>query len=83
MDMIFNGIGLVGMVAVLVAYFQIQRGAWLPTELAYPMANLLGSLCIIVSLFQHWNLASFLLNTIWVGISLHAIFRTLRKKNHA
>ena len=67
---IHNIVGLVGVVGIVGAYFLSQIGRWSNMSVAYLSTNLVSSILIMVSLFFHWNLASFIIEVFWAGISL-------------
>ena len=56
---IYNLIGGIGAAIVIVAYFATQRGRLSADDWRFPLANLLGALLIVISLFADWNLPSF------------------------
>lgn len=79
-DILFNAVGFLGAIIVLVAYFMLEKGRLKSYDFAYPVLNGIGSLLIIISLMNNWNLASFLVNSAWVVISIYGIIR-IRKKS--
>lgn len=75
METIAVAIGLVGAAIVLLAYFMLAAGRLKSDGYLYPLCNLLGSAGILISLGWQWNLASFIINTAWVVISLVGMAR--------
>ena len=72
--------GLVGVVALIGAYFANQQD-WLPSDdWRYPFANLVGAALILVSLFAEWNLPSAVIEGFWIAISLLGLTRRLRRR---
>ena len=70
--------GFVGVVMVLVAYFANQQ-RWLSSEdWRFPFANFLGSLLLLVSLYQDWNLPSAVINFVWAAISVQGLVKCWR-----
>jgi hypothetical protein len=70
---LFRVIGLVGVAAILAAYFANQR-RWLSSEdWRFPAVNLVGSLLIVVSLFSEWNLPSVVVELCWIAISVYGL----------
>jgi hypothetical protein len=73
----FTSVGLVGVTIIVAAYFANQQ-SWLSSEdWRFPAANLVGSLLILISLFQTWNFPSVVIEVIWSAISLYGLGRRL------
>ncbi len=68
-------IGLIGVSALLIAYFCLSTGRWLSDSMIYQTYNLIGALLILYSLLFHWNLSAFVVEVAWVIISLIGIKR--------
>lgn len=68
-------IGLMGVILMLYAYGRIQFKREYAKQMRYSVINLIGSGCLVFSLWQKWNMASFTGNMIWVLISIYGIFR--------
>ncbi len=71
-------IGILGAALIVVAYFRLQIGRLDPASLHYSVANSLGALGIIYSLYYEFNLSAFVIEFFWLVISLYGVFRTLR-----
>ena len=70
--------GLVGVGAVLSAYFANQQD-WLDARRwQFPAANLAGSVLILVSLWKAWNLPSVVIEVAWSAISVWGLIRRSR-----
>lgn len=80
MDLLFDVIGIGGVVLILAAYFLLQRDKVSSHDLSYLYLNLVGAVCVIISLLHTWNLAAFMIETAWVLISLYGIVKALRNK---
>lgn len=78
--MIFNIVGVGGVTLVLVAYLLLQAGKLSSENLWFLWMNIIGSGGILFSLFHNFNLASALIETCWVLISLFGLIRVLHKK---
>ena len=72
-DALIQVLGFLAPVLFLFAYAMVSLGNWQSTMLRYHLFNLLGALCILVSLTRQWNLAVFLLEICWGAISLYGI----------
>lgn len=72
-------IGFLGVAMVLAAYFANQQ-RWLSSEdWRFPAINLVGSCCILISLYAAWNLPSFIINASWVAISFWGLVKGWRR----
>ena len=68
-------IGFVGVALVLAAYFANQQ-RWLRSEdWPFPLANMVGSCLMMVSLYVEWNFPSFVINGAWAAISLWGLMK--------
>ncbi|HEX7370267.1 MAG TPA: hypothetical protein VF284_08325 [Rhodanobacteraceae bacterium] len=67
-------IGLVGMLVTLVAYFLLQAQKLHGNGLTYQLMNAIGALGVAISLlFGRFNLPAFLLEVVWLAISIYGI----------
>jgi hypothetical protein len=82
MHQLSNIIGLIGVCFVLVAYFLSQAGIWASDDTLFLFGNLLGSLCVIVSLVYNWNISSFIIEVAWTIITIYGMVKkSIKKKN--
>jgi len=66
--------GLVGMIITLLAYFLLQAQKLHGNGLVYQLMNAVGALGVALSLlFGTFNLPAFLLEAIWLVISIYGI----------
>lgn len=72
-------LGLLGVGALLTAYFLLQRGRWGQRDPLYSATNAVGSGLILVSLIYDFNLASTVVEGAWFLISLYGLSRVLRR----
>jgi len=77
---IADPLGLIGVLALLIAYFFVSTGRWASDSLIYQLYNLIGALLILYSLLFHWNLSAFVIEAAWVLISLIGIVRIKCRK---
>ena len=74
---VYDVIGFVGAGVLIAAYFANQQ-RWLPSEdWRFPLANLVGALLILISLFFEWNFPSVVIEGFWIAVSLWGIARWL------
>ena len=79
----YDWIGMLGTLLVLGAFLLLQAGKIHGNRLAYQLLNLIGAACVLVSLWNKFNISVFLLEATWVAISIYGIVRTLRKGTQA
>lgn len=72
--------GAAGVVAILAAYFLLQRGLWSADQVRYYALNGTGAALVLVSLLHEHNLSAFLLEAAWLTISVAGILRILRSR---
>jgi hypothetical protein len=61
-----NLVGLVGVVAYLVAYGLLQLGVLKVEDARYALLNAIGAIAILYSLMFDFNLPSFITQTAWL-----------------
>ena len=77
---IFQIIGFVGMIFVVIAYFLLQTEKQKITSLTYQLLNLSGAILLLISLFVHFNLGSFVIEIFWIAITLYGMYKNLKAK---
>lgn len=80
---LWNSIGTLGAIAIILAYALNQFSRWQTTQLRYSACNAFGAGCILISLVAEPNLPSLIIESFWLLISLAAIVRQLRTRWHA
>ncbi|WP_170418460.1 CBU_0592 family membrane protein [Ruegeria atlantica] len=73
-----DAIGSFGAMIVVAAYFATQMRMMNSDDLAFPILNLAGSVLIVYSLLQNFNLASMLIECFWIVISIIGIVQFIR-----
>jgi len=77
---IYDIAGFAGAAIIVAAYFAMQQ-RWLNAlDWRFPVANLLGSLLILVSLWFEWNFPSVVIEIFWALISLMGMIRSLAER---
>jgi Na+-translocating ferredoxin:NAD+ oxidoreductase RnfD subunit len=72
---LFTLIGVVGTAVVVTAYFATQQ-RWIAAEdWQFPLANLIGSIMMLISLITAWNLPAALIEVFWIAISVYGLVR--------
>jgi predicted membrane protein len=73
--MVYDTIGLVGVVAIIIAYFLLQADRVRYDDYSYLFLNGAGATLILISLIYAFNLAAFVMEAIWVAISLYGAIK--------
>ncbi|MEO9467384.1 permease [Parasphingorhabdus sp.] len=78
-DLAANIVGILGSVLIVAAYaYNVYAPSVNP--FAYNGANLLGAALLTVSLMVHFNLASLLLEIVWIAIALGGLWKAWQQK---
>ncbi len=79
----FDYVGFVGAALIVLAYFLVQAGHIRGDGTANPVLNLLGALGVIVSLLLGaFNWPAFVLELVWLLVSLFGIVQRLRRRRN-
>ena len=81
--MLFDVIGVLGVIMILVTYALVQLNLVDIKTVMYSSLNALGAGLILVSLVVDFNLSAFFIETCWMLISLVGIFSALKRKKEA
>ena len=73
-------VGTVGVLIIVLAYLLLQVERINPKSLEYSLSNAIGSIMILYSLMEHWNLASVVIEVFWIMISLYGVYKYFRRK---
>jgi len=76
---IFVFLGIVGVSLIVIAYFLLQINKLSSQSLMFSLLNFIGSFLILISLFDEWNLPSFIIEIFWMLISLIGIIKALKR----
>ena len=68
-------IGVLGVVAYLASYFLLQIERLRFDDYHYLFLNVLAAILIIISLLSEFNLSAFLIEVVWVVISVYGLVR--------
>jgi len=77
---LFDFLGNVGVVIMIVAYLLLQLNRLDSSSLAYSLLNAFGAGLVILSLSVNFNLSAFIMEAFWILISLIGIYRYLRTR---
>lgn len=74
-DLIFNAIGLTGVVFYISAYAALQAGLLKGNGYSYTTLNLVAASLVLVSLSNNFNLSSAIIQITWIAISVFGLAR--------
>jgi hypothetical protein len=63
------------------AYFMLQIDKIDPKGLSFSLLNTLGSIMIFYSLMYNWNLASVLIESFWIMLSVYGVYKYYAKRS--
>lgn len=76
-------IGIFGVALIVIAYILLQVEKMDAKDLSFSILNSIGALMILISLIYDWNLASFLMEFIWLMISLYGVLKYFKSQRVA
>ena len=71
-------LGNIGVVLIIIDYLLLQLNRISSNSLSYSLLNALGAGLIIISLIFNFNLSAFVMEAVWVIISLFGLYRYFR-----
>jgi hypothetical protein len=72
-------IGTTGVLLILLCYYLLQARHLTIEHPYYSLLNLIGSVLIMYSLCFHWNTPSFIIEVVWIGISIWGLYKAFFK----
>jgi hypothetical protein len=75
---VYDFVGLIGVFLTLYSYARVQWQRDYAKHLNYSLINFVGTVLFAVSFLKHWNLSSFVCNSIWGGISVYGMYRCFK-----
>ena len=72
-----NWVGYFGFLLVLITYSLNISNKIKATGLSYSLINLIGSVCLLYSLYHTPNWPSILIECAWLAVSLYGVVRAL------
>ncbi len=76
-------VGIFGVGLVIVAFFLIQSEKIVSNSSLYLYSNFFGAIMLLFSLYYHWNLASVIIEILWLLISSYGIIKFKILKKHS
>ncbi|QKE28270.1 putative membrane protein [Arcobacter acticola] len=77
---IYQWIGFLGMIFIVIAYLFLQTNKYSINSLQYQLLNLIGAILLLISLFVHFNLGSFIIEIFWIIITIYGIIINIKRK---
>ena len=74
----YDWAGLIGVGLTLVAFYLLQSGRLRGEGLTYQLMNAIGAFAVLLSLLYAFNLSAFVLEGLWLVISVYGIVRGRR-----
>ncbi|MGF1463805.1 MAG: hypothetical protein ACFB2Z_11720 [Maricaulaceae bacterium] len=74
-----DAVGLLGVACVVGAYVLIQTRRWTAADWRYSAVNAMGAILLLISLMVTFNLASVVIEVVWLSISVYGLWRALRR----
>ena len=68
-------IGIIGVFIIVLAYILMQIDKMDRKGFNFSLLNTIGAILILVSLYYDWNLASFVMEVIWLSLSLYGTIK--------
>ena len=79
----YDWAGLIGVAMTLLAFYLLQAGRVRGDGLPYQLMNAFGAFAVLLSLFYAFNLSAFLLEFLWLLISVYGMVRGWRLRQQA
>lgn len=73
-------VGSIGVVTIILTYILLQTERLASGSLAYSVLNGAGALLIVFSLLYSFNFSAFVVESLWVLISLYGVLKYFLKK---
>ena len=77
---IYQWIGFLGMIFIVIAYLFLQTNKYSINSLQYQLLNLIGAILLLISLFVLFNLGSFIIEIFWIIITIYGIIINIKRK---
>ncbi len=77
----FDIIGSIGVATIIITYVLLQTGRIRSESLLYSVLNGLGAGMIAFSLLYNFNFSAFVVESLWVLISIYGIAKYFLRKN--
>ncbi len=72
----YDFLGNVGVILILLSYLLLQMKKIKSQSMYYSLMNAIGALLILVSLYYDFNLSAFIMEVLWLLISLYGLWQS-------
>jgi hypothetical protein len=76
----YDGIGLIGVLLILLAYLLLQIDRIEEEQIGYSVMNAVGAALVLVSLWFEFNLSAFVMEALWLAVSFIGIAKWWRAR---
>jgi len=76
---LYDSLGILGFLFYIASYALLQTRIIQGDSVSYITLNLLAAILVLISLTNHFNIASALIQISWIAISLYGLFYTYRR----
>ncbi len=77
----YDLVGSIGVVTIILTYVLLQTERIRSEQLVYSLLNGLGAALIVFSLLYSFNFSAFVVESLWVLISIYGIVKYFWKRN--
>ena len=74
-----DAVGTLGVLFIVIAYGGLQFSLMRAESLVYSAINGLGAALILVSLIVEFNFAAFLMEAVWLILSIYGVTKVMRR----
>jgi len=75
-------VGITGVLIIVIAYILMQIDRMDPKGFLFSLLNTIGAIFILISLLYSWNLASFIMEVIWLSLSLYGTVKGYKNQKN-
>ncbi|MEM7257476.1 MAG: hypothetical protein AAF404_08815 [Pseudomonadota bacterium] len=79
-ELFFDVAGLIGVFVYVGSYTALQFGRIDGNSIQYCLCNGAAASLVLISLFHDFNLASAIIQIVWISVSLFGLYRYLQRK---
>lgn len=79
-EVFYNVVGLIGVVLYVGSYSALQFGKLDGNSMQYCLYNGAAASLVLISLFHDFNLASAIIQVVWISVSCYGVFKYWQRK---
>lgn len=81
-ELLFDVAGMAGVLIYVGSYAALQFGRLDGNSIQYCLCNGSAAALVLISLIHDFNLASALIQIVWISVSLFGLYRYVRRRRH-